>query len=87
VSLSADRLNTLRYWDFLATVLPWQLEGVPLAMRQRLRLQPYADPARYVEVICQCLKVTCPGRQIGDRGPISWLHLSLDVIPIDLYSS
>jgi hypothetical protein len=64
-SLSTDRLNILRYCDFLKPVLPWQLEDVHLAMRQWLWLQHDVAPAQYVEEIRQCLNATYPGRQVG----------------------
>jgi hypothetical protein len=43
--LLADRLTAQRYLDFLATLLPWLLEDVPLSVKQRLWFQHEEAPA------------------------------------------
>jgi hypothetical protein len=57
-----DRLTDQRYRDFLETVLSGLLEGVPLAVWQRLWFQHDGAPGHYGEDIRQWLNATYPGR-------------------------
>jgi hypothetical protein len=57
-----DRLTAQQYCDFLEIVLPELLEGVSLAVRQRLWFQHDRAPGHYREDAQQWLNATHPGK-------------------------
>lgn len=78
-----NRLNGVRYLDFLQNALPEYLEDIPLATRARMYFQQDGAPAHYVRPVTQYLNETYPGRWIGRGGVIAWPPRSPDLTPLD----
>ena len=78
-------LTGQNYEIFLREVLPFQLEDVPLVIRNRMWFQHDGAPAHNYVAVRRHLDNIFPQRWIGRNRPIPWPARYPDMSPLDFY--